>query len=86
VAVAIATAIRVLMGTVGLRGSLAEYYFWLGVDTLIACVFIVQSYLAQPKDVLPVFDGVLPPPRNTTPPNAWNWPGPMTTPYEVPAA
>jgi hypothetical protein len=76
VVVAVATGVRVAIGAVSLRPSLAEYYFWLAVDTLIACTFIVQSYLAQPKDVLPVFDVTEPPPRIDRP---------LTTPFEVPA-
>lgn len=76
VVVATTTGVRIALGAVGLRTNLAEYYFWLAVDSLIACTFIVHSYLAQPKDVLPVFDESLPPPRQSRP---------MTSPYEVPA-
>jgi cellulose synthase (UDP-forming) len=60
VVVALATGVMIAIGAIGLRASFAEYYFWLGIDTVIACVFIVHSYLAQPAATLPVFDIVEP--------------------------
>jgi cellulose synthase (UDP-forming) len=56
VVVALATLVMLLMGLIAFRVSMVEYYVWLGVNTVIACTFIVSSYLAQPQATLPVFD------------------------------
>jgi cellulose synthase (UDP-forming) len=85
VVVAVATAVRLALGIVGFHPALSEYYFWLAIDTVIACTFIVHSYLAQPKANLPVFDEPTLAPRTAAAPMHQLQPRPMTTAYEVPA-
>jgi cellulose synthase (UDP-forming) len=85
VVVVVATAVKLALGLIGFRAGLSEYYFWLGVDTVIACTFIVHSYLAQQKTALPVFEGASPAPGTAAVLMELPQPRPMTTAYEVPA-
>jgi cellulose synthase (UDP-forming) len=83
VVVALATGVMLALGVIAFRASFAEYYFWLGVDTLIAGTFIVHSYLAQPLAVLPVFDEALPIPEAAVESIQRLQREPMTTAYET---
>ena len=83
VVVALAIGVMLAIGALGLRASLAEYYFWLVVDTVIACTFIVNSYLAQPTAILPVFDEVPPTTWAAAPANEPQRREPVSSPYET---
>ena len=83
VVVALAVTVMLALGVVALRASMAEYYLWLALNTVIAGTFIVQSYLAQPKAILPVFDEA-PPISSITVAAAERGPREQATPaYEV---
>lgn len=53
--VAGATSAMLVTGTLSFNPGLVEYYFWLAVNSTIAATFVVNSYLARARVVLPVF-------------------------------
>jgi hypothetical protein len=61
--VVVATAVTGMLMTRTLRfdPTLGEYYFWLAVDVVVAVSFIVHSYVARSRVVLPSFEDA--PPR-----------------------
>jgi cellulose synthase (UDP-forming) len=45
-----------LTGKIRFNPTLGEYYFWLAVDVVVAVSFIIHSYLARSRAVLPTFE------------------------------
>jgi cellulose synthase (UDP-forming) len=61
--VVVATAVTgmLMTGKIKFNPTLGEYYFWLAIDVVVAVSFIVHSYVARSRVVLPSFEDA--PPR-----------------------
>jgi hypothetical protein len=59
--ISLAALYLLVNGTLSFNPALLEYYFWFGIDIIIAAIIILHGYTARSFVTLPVFEQLLPP-------------------------
>jgi hypothetical protein len=59
--ISLAAVYLLVNGTLSFNPALLEYYFWFGIDIMIAAIFILNGYMATSFVTLPVFEQLPPP-------------------------